>query len=158
MAHGGGGDFGEAHRPSLVRFCEGYLGRRDEAEDAAQEVLAKALAAREPIGDLATWLRKVARNHCLNVLRSRRRRRDSERLPTDPPFRASLAGPLTRLAGAESEKEVANALASLDDGEREALWLRYGENLSREEIAAILGVPESVVKSRLHEALEKLRD
>lgn len=153
-----GRGFDAVHRPALVRFCEGYLGRRDDAEDAAQEVLAQALAARESIAEPAAWLRRAARNHCLNVLRARRRRRDSERLPTDPPFlAASLAGPLTQLAGAESEKAVAAALAALDDGEREALWLRYGENLSREEISAILSLPESVVKSRLHEALEKLR-
>jgi RNA polymerase sigma-70 factor (ECF subfamily) len=150
-------DLEELHRPALVRFCEGYLGRRDEAEDAAQETLAKALATREAIADLPTWLRQVARNHCLNALRSRRRRRDSERLPADPPFAASLQGPLTRLAGKEREKSVADALASLTDDQREALWLRYGENLSRDEIAKLLDVPDSVVKSRLHEALERLR-
>src|SRR6185436_18381096 len=147
----GDADFEGVHRPALVRFCEGYLGRRDEAEDAAQDVLAKALASRETIADLTTWLRHVARNHCLNVLRSRRRRRDGERLPSDPPFAASLRGPLTRLAGKEHQESLSLALASLTDDQREALWLRYGENLDRDEIAKILGIPDSIVKSRLHE-------
>jgi RNA polymerase sigma-70 factor (ECF subfamily) len=147
----------EAERESLVRFCSGYLGNRDEAEDAAQEVLGRAIALEGQIADRPTWLRRTARNHCLNLLRTRRRRRDGERLPTDPPFARSLAGPLTRMAGAERERAVRDAVAALTDEQREALWLRYGENLPRAEIAAILDVEESVVKSRLHEALEKLR-
>ncbi len=143
-------------RAAIVRFCEGYLGHRDDAEDAAQEVFSRALAAKTAPENPGAYLRKIARNHCLNVLRSRRRRRDGERMETEAPFAASLAGPLTLLAGKECRADVQKALAALTDEQREVLWLRYGEDLSRSEIAAILGVAESTVKSRLEEAVKKV--
>jgi len=42
--------------------------------------------------------------------------------------------------------------------QREVLWLRCSENLSRAEIAEVLELPESVVKSRLFQGLKRLRE
>jgi len=47
---------------------------------------------------------------------------------------------------------------SLEESQREVLRLRYVEDLSRTEIAEVLDIPESVVKSRIFEGLEKLRE
>ena len=47
---------------------------------------------------------------------------------------------------------------TLSEAQREAIRLRYVEDLSRAEIAEVLDLPESVVKSRLFESLKKLRE
>ena len=147
----------QAYRPALLRFCHGYLGCADAAEDAVQEVLAKALAAREVPQNVRTWLYAVARNHCLNVVRGQRRRRDGAALPPSSHLAAPATGFLSKLVRAEAHDRLAQAFAALPAAEQEALRLRYAEQLAREEIAAITGVPASTVKSRLFEGLQKLR-
>ncbi len=106
---------------------------------------------------LPAWLRRAARNHCLNLLRSRRRRRDRKRLATGVDIIAPVAGPLTGLVREEERASVGALLARLREDEVELLRLRYVDELSRREIAELVELPESTVKSRLEDALRKLR-
>jgi len=69
-------DFDRLWRPRLVRFCAGYLKSRDETEDAVQDVIAKVLAVHEQPDEPRVWLYRIARNHCLNLLRSRNAQRE----------------------------------------------------------------------------------
>lgn len=147
--------FDDAWRPRLERFCAGYVGAQD-GEDAAQEVLVKLWTLDERPSELRAFLYRVARNHCLNRLRAAGRR------PSGPDaaelsLAASLTGPVTRLARAEEREQLLALIERLDEGERELLRLRYAEDLSRGEIAEVLRLRESVVKSRLFEAMRKLR-
>ncbi len=144
-------------RAPLVRFCSGYLGSTDLAEDAVQDVFCKLLSAKKRPQELRPWVYRVARNHCLNLRRSQARRRDQRRLPTAFEIPASWTGALTRLARSEDHRDVAARLAEVPTDRREPLLLRYVEGLSRAEIAAVLDLPVSVVKSRLYEALVLLR-
>ena len=150
----------EEHRERLRRFCLGYLEDAEASEDATQEAIRRLLAeqaAGNAPRDARAWLLRAARNLCLNELRSRRRRRDREPLPSGFDAVAAWTGPLTKLVNAEREQDVARRLAALSDDEREILRLRYWDELSRAEIAALLELPEGTVKSRLFEAVEKLR-
>lgn len=142
----------------LLRFARGYLGSVADAEDGVQDVFVKLLAAPRPPQHLRAWLYKVARNHCLNLRRSRGRRKDAEPLPAEPPSAATWTGQLTRLLRAEQRSRVAELVASLSEHHREVLIMRYVEGLSRAEVADVLDLPESVVKSRLYEGLTKLRE
>lgn len=146
------------YRDALYRFCWGYLGRSDEAEDAVQDVCFKVLRATDVPDNFRPWLYRVARNHCLNLLRARERRRDGRPLPAPSELQAILTGQLTKLVNEEQKVRVAELVAHLSDAHREVLRLRYVEELSRVEIAEILELPESVVKSRLFEGLKKLRE
>lgn len=148
-------EFDARHRGPLVRFCQGYLGRREDAEDIAAEVFVELLATRQALRRPGAWLLRVARNRCLNLLRSRGRTVEpiEERLE----LAASLTGASTRMMRAEERAELARALGRLSSEQRELVRLRYGEDLSREELAELFELPVSVVKSRLHEALELLR-
>jgi RNA polymerase sigma-70 factor (ECF subfamily) len=141
----------------LVRFCGGYVGDVDAAEDAVQEVLARAASSKSRPSAPRAWILTIARNHCLDVLRSRGARPDAERLATKFDAARETAGPITRLVGAERESDLARALESLSTDERELLRLRYAEDLSRAEVAELIGATEDVVKSRLYESIEKLR-
>ena len=58
---------------------------------------------------------------------------------------------------AVSRSDLARALAGLDAGDRTALFLRYGLDLPLAEAAAILGVTESAVRSRIYRAAERMR-
>ena len=101
---------------------------------------------------------KVARNHCLNLLRHRRRRKDQQAIPAASQLKDSLTGHLTRLARDERRTQLDDLVLSLPASQREVLRLRYVEELSRGEIAEVLELSESVVKSRLFEGLKSLRE
>jgi RNA polymerase sigma-70 factor (ECF subfamily) len=146
-----------AYRAPLVRFARGYVGTVEAAEDAVQEVFVKVLAAEAVPDDFRAWIYRIARNHCLNLVRARGRRRDGARLATGADVAAALAGPSTRAGEVERRARLATALSRLPGAQQEALRLRYSEGLSRGEIARVLDVAESLVKSRLFEALESLR-
>ena len=70
----------------------------------------------------------------------------------------SIVGQLTRLVRAEQRDELIAAFEQLTPEHREVLKLRYGDELGREEIAVVLGLSVSVVKSRLFEGMKKLRE
>jgi RNA polymerase sigma-70 factor (ECF subfamily) len=148
----------ELYRDALVRFCWGYLGRMEEAEDAVQDICCKVLETRIVPDAFRPWLYKIARNHCLNLRRGRARRKDDRDLPSASQLREALTGQLTRLVRDEQKARLEELVRALPETEREILRLRYVEGLSRPEIAEVLDLDESVVKSRLFEGLQRLRE
>lgn len=146
------------YREPLLRFCVGYLNQVEEAEDAVQDITCKVLAAGDLPDQFRPWLYKIARNHCLNLLRTRVARKDRAALPSPSQLADALTGHLTRLAKDEVRGKLSEKVLSLPDSQREVLRLRYVEDLSRAEIAEVLEIPESTVKTRLFEVMKKLRD
>ncbi|HEX6839260.1 MAG TPA: sigma-70 family RNA polymerase sigma factor, partial [Polyangia bacterium] len=73
-------------------------------------------------------------------------------------MRPHIAGPDAVLEGLQLERVVQEGLAALEPEHREVLVLRDVENLSYDEIAAITGVAEGTVKSRLHRARLALKE
>ncbi len=147
----------QAYRTKLVRFCVGYLGRYEEAEDVVQDVFLRVLRSDTVPDRFRSWVYTIARNRCMDLLRARARRRDDRELPTESQIQIDLTGYLTRLVKKEREEHLRQLLTELTANQREVLRLRYGDELSRAEIAEVLDIPESYVKSRLYEGLEKLR-
>ncbi len=147
----------QTFRAPLVAFCYGYLGRLEDAEDAVQEVFCRAIRSGRTPDNLRAWLYKIARNYCLNALRNRNRRRDAAPLAAQPEVQAMLTGNLTRLVRGEQRSQLGRLLSRLPEMYQEVLRLRYGHDLSRAEIAELLDLDESVVKSRLFEGLQRLR-
>lgn len=153
-----GGLLDQLYRAAMIRFCWGYLESPEEAEDAVQDVFCKVLRATQVPDNFRAWLYKIARNHCLNVLRDRARKRDDRCLPSESRMAADLTGNMTRMVKQELRSRIIHLVSALPTAQREALRLRYAEELSRAEIAYVLEIPESVVKSRLFEGLKKLRE
>ena len=144
------------YRDALVRFCWGYLGRLEEAEDAYQEISLKILSAESLPERFRPWMYRVARNHCLNLLR--RSRGEAPGLPrAASQIHESLTGQLTRIVRDEDRARLEALVSALSDTHREVLRLRYVEGLSRGEIAEVLELTESVVKSRVYEGLKQLK-
>ncbi len=146
------------YRDALLRFCWGYLGRMDEAEDAVQDICYKVLSSRHIPDIFRPWLYRIARNHCLNLLRERASRKDGQALRAASQLHDTLTGHLTRMVKDEMRSQVAELVGKLSEAQREVLQLRYVEGLVRAEIADVLELPESVVKSRLFEGLKRLRE
>lgn len=146
----------ERYRGPLVRYAYRFLGDSASAEDAAQDVLVRALALEAPPERLRPWLYRALRNLCLNQRRDLRRRGVAG-LDGASGLAESHTGHLSRLVRAEQRAALAELLASMPEAQREVLDLRYGEDLGREEIAEVLGLDLSVVKSRLYEGMQRLR-
>ena len=148
----------DQYRKQLLRFCHGYLGRPEDAEDAVQDIFLKVLNANYvPDPDsFQAWLYKVSRNHCLNLCRARARHRDRQAPRPNSQLAADQTSAASHLARAEQRSRVRHMLEALPVEQREVIRLRHTEQLSRAEIAYILDIPESVVKSRLYEGLKKL--
>jgi RNA polymerase sigma-70 factor (ECF subfamily) len=146
------------YRDAMIRFCWGHLGGMVEAEDAVQEIFLKVFQSAQVPESFRPWLYKIARNHCVSILRVRGRRPDDGVMPPASQVDAELTGNLTRLAKQEDKMEFARRFAALPEAQREALRLRHVEGLKRHEVAHILDVPESVVKSRCYEGLKALRN
>lgn len=146
----------QLYRDGLTRFCLGYLGRPEEAEDAVQDIFLKVIQSGTVPPHFRGWLYKIARNHCLKLLRDKSARGGSIHQPSQIP--ELLTGQLTRMVNDEVQVRLDEVFAALSSEQQEVLQLRYAQDLSRIEIAQILDVPESVVKSRLFEGIKKLRD
>jgi len=124
------------------------LGSRPEAEDVAQETLARAYVRWSRVeGHAEPWVARVAANQALKVV-SRRQRR----APRDPKAPADDLDTvaLTRLG-------LAGALESLPRRQREVLVLRYLADLPEEAVARHLGCAVGTVKQHAHRGLSKLR-
>ena len=149
------------------------IGRRDEAEDLAQEVFVqvfKAIGGFRGEAKLSTWIFRIAVNLSKNRTKYlARRRADSQDhfdgVGDDAPLRgakdatmASIARPDELLSGIELEKIVERSIAELEPEFREVLLLRDVEDLSYEEIADITGLADGTVKSRIHRARIQLKE
>jgi RNA polymerase sigma-70 factor (ECF subfamily) len=141
----------------LAHFLARLVGRREMVQDLCQEVFLRVYLAAPRYRELAafsTWLYRIA----LNVARDagRRRRLAPAPLPEDGP--PGDAGGAERLCEQqELSQAVADAIAGLPPTLREALVLRHYEGLSFEDMARLLQVPASTLKSRFSTALGRLR-
>lgn len=131
--------------PSVYRRARAILGEEQAARDAMQEVFIRALKAGEAFrGDASptTWLYRVTTNHCLNLLRDAKRRAEllREHLP---------AGEAARDPGMEGRMTVAQVLARVPEELREVAVYYYVDQMSHDEIAALIGVSRRTVGNRL---------
>lgn len=145
------------YRQRLVRFCLGYLGNREDAEDVVQDVFCRVLESTKVPEPFRPWIYEICRNRCIDRLRSEGRRPDGEQLHAYRDFVAQVTGNLTRLVKKERREKLRERFASLPAEQREVLLLRYTEGLNRAEISSVLGIPENLVKHRIYNGLEKLR-
>ncbi len=148
----------ERHAARLVRACSAFVHDPAAGAELAQETWVTIWAQRSqyrPEGKFIVWLITAARNRCRNhVRRHGIARRHAEREATGEP---PSADQIDRLLLEERRHRVRDALARLPDTMREALVLRYAEELRYDEMAEVLRVGESTIRSRVHHGLRRLR-
>lgn len=147
-------------------------GRRDAAEDLAQEVFLRVYRSRKryvPGSKFSTWLFTIAHNVASNSRRAAARRKEINLAPApgadsgantleSAAMDASGMMPQRLLDKAELRDIVEMAVTTLSDRQREAVLLNKFEHLSYEEIAEVMGLTPSAVKSLLSRARANLRD
>ena len=162
----------ELYEARVFRLVLRMLGRRDEAEDMAQEVFVqifKAVGTFRGDSKLSTWIYRVSVNLCKNRMKYLSRRHSDGEDELEPVLeRAALdeakgvtfgdvAQPDRLVEGYQLERVVQRCIAELDPDFREVLILRDLEDLSYEELCEITGLPDGTVKSRLHRARSMLK-
>jgi RNA polymerase sigma-70 factor (ECF subfamily) len=172
-------EFLQSHRPQLMAFIERQLGaalrRKVEPDDVFQETSAEAVRAlanldlgeREPF----SWLCQIAEHKIIDLHRKHfgAQKRDAGReVPLGSPggetgqaglinlLVASLTTPSQAFSRNAREARLQEALAQLPTEQREALRLRYVENLPSKEIAERLGKSDAAVRVMLTRSVQKL--
>lgn len=133
----------------VYQICLMLLKNVSDAEDACQTVFRKVLEQSEPFRDPEherAWLIATARNECRNQLKHwwRTRRAGEEALETIP-------------WEAPEDGEVWQALLSLPERERTALYLHYYQGYSTEETAELMGTKPATLRTWLFRARGKLK-
>jgi len=157
-------DLVERNQRRLVRYLLYLIGRRDYAEDLAQETWIRVLQRGSQYNGrqrFEPWLFAIARNLAIDNLRKKRKGVEAASLPDnrDEILLVSSTGPSPFEAAARSEDAIrlAGQLQILSPLYREALLLRFQEELSLAEIAQVLGAPVTTVTSRIYRGLAALR-
>ncbi len=139
--------------------------KRAEAEDLVQETCLRALQAMDrlrPDSNVKSWLFTILRNIWLNELRQWRTATEIVELASDGDSANSAVDPAkdpyAAYASNIEREQVRDAIQQLPVEFREIILLREYEELSYEEIAALLDCPPGTVMSRLARARSKLRD
>ena len=158
------------HNRRLYRLARATLRDGAEAEDALQEAY---LAAYRAIGSyrgeaaLSTWLSRLVINECLGRLRREKRRdnivpmRGSDALEAEefvPMDHAGKTAPDEAMLRTEMRALIERRLDQLPEEFRVVFVLRSVEELSVEETAQCLGIPEATVRSRHFRARSLLRE
>jgi RNA polymerase sigma factor (sigma-70 family) len=144
----------EEHHRALYRYCRSLLGNAEDARDALQSTMAKALAAlrdEERDFELRPWLFRIAHNEAVSRLRARR-----ETVHLDA---AGAVGADSLPQAIEDRERIAllrSDLLDLPERQRAALVLRELCGLGHEEIATVLESNARAVKQTIFEAREAL--
>ena len=141
----------ELVRTTCWREATRVLGRGATAEDVAQEAVIKAwrhrASCRSPDRPLP-WVAAIARREALRAVAAPR----CEPLDRVPEPRAPATG-----APIEVVLDVRSALAELSESDRRLILARYWQDLTHQEAANALGMPDGTAKVRLHRIRSRLR-
>jgi len=156
----------------LVSLLAHQVGRRDMAEDLAQDVFLRVYRSREryvPGAKFSTWLFTIANNVALNAMRTLARRKEvnlaapsaAETGANPIEVRALAASglmPTRQFDKAELLQIIQRAIETLNDRQRMAVLLCKFEHMSYVEIGEIMEMTPQAIKSLLSRARSKLRE
>ena len=152
----------EAYQVPVYNLAYRMLGNPSEAEEAAQEAFLRGytrLNTYQPDKKFSNWILSITSHYCIDRLR---RRRFTWVPVEDNPAVNWLASdeehPEDAVLRSERAAEVQAMLQQLDPSYRTPVVLRYWYDLSYREIADIMDLSESAVKSRLHRARLQLAE
>jgi RNA polymerase sigma factor (sigma-70 family) len=147
--------YGRYHQ-RIYRYCLGMVGDSDDAQDALQNTMLKAMRALagEPREiELKPWLYRIAHNESIDLVRRRRR---TEQLDTEHP--ALAPQPAEDVQQRQRLRELLVDVEDLPERQRGALVMRELSGLDFEEIATVLRTSPPAVRQTLYEARRSLRE
>jgi RNA polymerase sigma-70 factor (ECF subfamily) len=145
------------HAARLYTLACRMAGSREDGEDLLQEIFLQAhrkLGSFKGDSSIGTWLYRLALNHCLDYVRSRRAKMNklTDTLDAETSFE-----PTARRDTPIARMDLERAVERLPEGCREAFVLHDVEGLDHKEVAALLGIAEGTSKSQVHKARLRLR-
>ena len=153
----------ETYQDRLVRYLVYVLGRRDGVDDLVQETWLRVMERGKSYDGRSRfepWLFTVARHLAIDFLRRRREVsldvEDDGRPVVMAPV-SEMPSPFVLAARTEDAERLAAALQGLQAMYREALVLRFMEDMSLQEIAAVVNAPVPTVAARIYRGLATLR-
>ena len=152
----------EQYRRKVFNVAYKFVGRHEEAEDLTQDIFLKvfkSLGTFDRRANFQTWLISVSRNLCIDHYRSVRQERLTIDRRVDPNELTPASNEPGPIAAIEQQDRVAllrEALAALPEPLRVAVLMRDLQELSYQEIAGRLGLPEGTVKSRINRGRTEL--
>jgi RNA polymerase sigma-70 factor, ECF subfamily len=153
----------EQYQHRLLRYLIHLSGNRELAEDLFQETWIRVMERGHLYDgrrEFSTWLYAVARNLTIDYLRRKSPvsldglMEDEERAPLEPADTRPSAWEL--VVQSQETERINAALAGIPAECREAIVLRFQDELALEEMAAVTGAPLGTVKSRLYRGLNML--
>jgi len=148
----------------LMRYLLYLTGRRDHAEDLAQETWIRVLQRGSQYNGrqrFDPWLFAIARNLAIDSLRKKQNAAPTASSPDDRDaallLPSSDPSPFEAAARSEDAMRLAGRLQILPPLYREALLLRFQEEMSLAEMAQVLGAPITTVTSRIYRGLAAMR-
>lgn len=152
------------HSRRVYNLCYRFTGRRQEAEDLAQEVFLRVFRTLEKFdpgqGSLNVWLYRVARNLLIDHYRATRRDRLTDSIDNeDAPMQlvdTRAPSPHRSAELVQLRETLQQALTRLSPDLREAIILRDLQGLDYREIGRVLEIPEGTVKSRINRGRNEL--
>jgi RNA polymerase sigma-70 factor (ECF subfamily) len=160
-----------AHRAIFDRYqarVAAFVRRRVGDDGLCEEIVAdvffevwRGAAAFRGDSEVHSWIFGIAHFKALSARRSRAQKKRARVVPTDAEALARMrdpADPAERIESREQVRRLARALELLPEGQRDVLRLAFLEGMSYQEIAALLGISEGNVKTRVNRARARLRD
>lgn len=159
----------ERHSRKVYRLAFRLIGNEEDAEDIVQETFLRAYRSLERFNEQAqfsSWIYRIASNHALDLLRSRKRRSeqslsaptaDADGIAVADRIASANPGPDRLAQGGEVQQQIKVVLEELTPQERVAFTLRHFEGHTVEEISSYLNVSASATRNAVFRAVQKVR-
>jgi RNA polymerase sigma-70 factor (ECF subfamily) len=144
----------QRYKDWVFRLAWRFTGNQQDVLDVLQETFIYLLGkfpGFDLTASMTTFLYPVVKNISLTI------RSKSRRFISDEEILSEITVPTSNETNS-SRSELVAVLAVLPGEQREVILMRYVDDMGLQEIATALNIPEGTVKSRLHNALQKLRD
>jgi RNA polymerase sigma-70 factor, ECF subfamily len=156
------GDILQRYQAYVIKLAYSYVRDSHCVEDIAQEVFVDAYKSLEKLKDydkLTGWLRAVTRNKCVDFIK-----RNSRKIISIDEIKEEMDVEIgdvedarSKIYGRERSRNAFQIIDTLPDNQRQALILRHTEHVSYKEIAEMLGITITALKSLLFRARCTLR-
>lgn len=156
-------DTAQRYQRRVYSFARYLLSSREEAEDVTQEVLLRLWRHRQGVDEerLGSWLLRVTRNACYDLLRKRRSEKEAGIVAPgldDEKVASAEPDPQSRAEATDFRRRLLAALAEIGEPYKSVIILREVQGLPHREIGEALGIPEVTVRVHLHRGRKRLRE
>ena len=152
----------ETHYDRVARYIAVRIGNIDEAEDLASEVFIKAVKSassyKEKGAPMEAWLFKIAHNITVDQLRKRSRRPMHTPIEEAYDLADKQPNPDEQLEHKQEIERLHRAMEGLTEAQKQVLSLRFGADMTSEEVAQLVGKKPGAVREMQSAAIKRLRE